>query len=162
MHCLLILIREVTRPRVDDRSMGKLVQGGVRRFGRVVILGVRNTRAIDGILVLVYVVPDAHPFLKVASEMVKPLVPSSESQVLETDCLSLLPGVIHAEAAPEDVVVAATDVRLLRPSFDLYLSLDVVHTGLQVVDEILLPEMHGRAHVLGAIGRHGMAALPTL
>lgn len=97
-----------------------------------------------------------------ASEVVKPLVPSSESQVLKTDCPPLFPGIVDAEAAPEDVVVAAANIRLLRPSFDLHLGLDVVQTGFQVVDEVLLPEMHGRAHVLRSVRRHGMAALPTL
>jgi len=143
MHRQLLVFRVMGRPRVDDRRMGKLVQGRIRRLGRVVVLGVRDTRAIDGIFVLVYVVPDALSVLKVTSEMVKPLVPSGESQVLETDRPSLFSGIILAEAAPEDVVVASADVGLLRPSFDLHLGFDVVHTGLQVVNEILLSEMHG-------------------
>ena len=139
--------------------------GWIGQDGRlVVVVRVRQTGAVvHGILVLVLVLLDAASLLKVESEVVEAFVPSGKPRVLHVDGLTLgARHIIKTEATPEDVVVAAANVRLFGPLLDFLFGLDAVGAGLEMVNKVLLAVVDGLADVASAMRMHRHVALPAL
>lgn len=143
-----------------QRRLERIVQDG----RLVVVVRVRQAGAVvHGILVLVPVLPDAASLLKVHSEVVEAFVPSGKPGALHVDGLTQRARrIVEAEAAPEDVVVAAANVRLFGPLLDLLLRLDAVGAGLEMVNKVLLAVVDGLADVASAVRVHRHVALPAL
>lgn len=99
--------------------------------------------------------------IKVLPDMVEALFPAGEATGLHANDHAAVPSRVDAEAAPEGVVSAAANVRVLGPLFYLRFILDAVGGGFEVVDKVLFAVVHGAADVAGAVRGHRDVAFPA-